>query len=143
MIYSSEFYTTLKKIRDARACKDRYAWLVSRLDKTVYVDRKYADDIDYVQANFPDDDPISLTYILDNNGLDDALWALRACDGSETFSRLLVCLYAEDVLPIFEAKCISCHHANNAVRVILTDVFDEELGLINRPNSWTRSQKRS
>ena len=49
--------------------------------------------------------------------------------------------YRRDVFPIFEAKCIGCHHANNAVRVILTDVFDPELGLINRPNSWTKSQK--
>ena len=34
-----------------------------------------------------DDDPISLLEILDNNGFDDALWALRACDGSDGIAR--------------------------------------------------------
>lgn len=49
--------------------------------------------------------------------------------------------YRNDVLPIFQAKCISCHHQDNAVKVILTDIFDPELGMINRPNSWPRSSK--
>jgi hypothetical protein len=50
--------------------------------------------------------------------------------------------YRADVLPIFEAKCVSCHHRNNAVKVILTDIFDPELGMINRPNTWTNSEKK-
>jgi hypothetical protein len=50
------------------------------------------------------DTPITLLQILNINGLDDALWALRACDDAETFSRLLVCDYAEHVLHIFEAE---------------------------------------
>ena len=50
------------------------------------------------------DTPITLLQILDINGFDDALWALRACDDAETFSRLLACDYAEHVLPIFETQ---------------------------------------
>ena len=49
--------------------------------------------------------------------------------------------YVRDVAPIFAAKCISCHHDNNAVRVILTDPFHPELGMINRPNTWTQSSR--
>lgn len=48
--------------------------------------------------------------------------------------------YRRDVYPIFDAKCIACHHPNNAVRVILTDIFNPELGMINRPNSWPNSE---
>jgi hypothetical protein len=49
--------------------------------------------------------------------------------------------FAADVAPIFAAKCNACHHPNNAVKVDLTRPFDPELGIINRPNSWTRSSK--
>ena len=79
-----KLYTTLKRLRDHGACKDRYAWLVAGLD------------------GYPDDKLIDLEYILDRNGLDDALWALRACEDAGQFSRLLICLYAERVLPFFE-----------------------------------------
>jgi len=48
--------------------------------------------------------PITLLQILDINGFDDALWALRACPDSDTFARLLACDYAEHVLPIFETQ---------------------------------------
>jgi cytochrome c553 len=49
--------------------------------------------------------------------------------------------YSRDVRPIFVGKCISCHHDNNAVRVILTDPFHPELGIINRENSWKQSSR--
>jgi hypothetical protein len=49
--------------------------------------------------------------------------------------------FAADVAPIFAAKCNACHHPDNAVRVDLTRPFHPELGLINRPNSWTRSSR--
>jgi mono/diheme cytochrome c family protein len=49
--------------------------------------------------------------------------------------------YRRDVAPIFAEKCISCHHDNNAVQVILTDPFDPGLGIVNRPNTWTQSSR--
>jgi len=49
--------------------------------------------------------------------------------------------FAADVAPIFAAKCNFCHHPDNAVKVDLTRPFHPELGLINRPNSWTKSSK--
>jgi cytochrome c2 len=49
--------------------------------------------------------------------------------------------FAAEVAPIFAAKCNACHHPDNAVKVDLTRPFHPELGLINRPNSWTRSSR--
>jgi hypothetical protein len=49
--------------------------------------------------------------------------------------------YSTDVAPIFEAKCNACHHPDNAVKVDLTRPFHPELGIINRPNTWTQSSK--
>jgi hypothetical protein len=50
--------------------------------------------------------------------------------------------FAAQVVPIFAAKCSFCHHPDNAVKVDLTRPFHPELGLINRPNSWTQSSKK-
>ena len=49
--------------------------------------------------------------------------------------------YSAEVAPIFEAKCNACHHPDNAVKVDLTRPFHPELGIINRPNTWTRSSR--
>jgi hypothetical protein len=64
-------YTTLKKIREHGPCADGWAKLLRHLGKT--------------QA---DDEPLALVTILDGNGLDDALWCLRACDGIDREARL-------------------------------------------------------
>ena len=79
--------TTLRKLRDKDACEKRYVHLVKNLG-----------------ANYGDDIPITLLQILDINGLDDALWAVWACDDYEQFARLLACEFAEHVLPIFEQE---------------------------------------
>ena len=52
---------------------------------------------------------IPLTTILDSNGLDDALWCLRAVMPDETekrdrVARLLACDFAEEVLHFYEDK---------------------------------------
>lgn len=57
-------YTTLNKIREHGPCADGWAKLPRHLGKT--------------QA---DDEPLALATILDSNGLDDALWCLRAVVG--------------------------------------------------------------
>ena len=64
-------YTTLNKIRSHGPCVSGWAKLLRHLGKT--------------QA---DDEPLALTTILDSNGLDDALWCLRACDDIEKQARL-------------------------------------------------------
>ena len=63
--------TTLNKIRACSPCKDGWKILLSNLGKT--------------QA---DDEPLTITTILDSNGLDDALWCLRAVDGHQREMRL-------------------------------------------------------
>ncbi|MCK7479942.1 MAG: hypothetical protein M0C28_23605 [Candidatus Moduliflexus flocculans] len=50
--------------------------------------------------------------------------------------------YRAEVALIFEAKCNYCHHPKNAVQVDLTRPFDPKLGIVNRPNTWTRSEKK-
>ena len=56
-------YTTLKAIRNYTPCGPGWEKLLAYLGKTE-----------------ADDAPLALTTILDSNGLDDAIWALRAVD---------------------------------------------------------------
>jgi hypothetical protein len=64
-------YTTLNKIRNHNPCCSGWEKLLKNLGKT--------------QA---DDEQLSMLTILDSNGLDDALWCLRACDGIDREARL-------------------------------------------------------
>ena len=73
-------YTTLNKIREQHPCADGWAKLLRHLGKT--------------QA---DDEPVSLLTILDSNGLDDALWCLRAVDGHQREMRLYAVWCARQV----------------------------------------------
>ena len=73
-------YTTLHKIRAHAPCADGWTKLLRHLGKT--------------QA---DDEPVSLLTILDSNGLDDALWCLRAVDGHEREMRLYAVWCARQV----------------------------------------------
>jgi len=63
--------TTLNKIRDHAPCRDGWEKLLKHLGKTK-----------------ADDEPLSLLTILESNGLDDALWCLRAVDGYDKEMRL-------------------------------------------------------
>ena len=63
--------TTLNKIRTKSPCSDRWTNLLRNLGKTK-----------------ADDEPLSITTILESNGLDDALWCLRAVDGCQREMRL-------------------------------------------------------
>ena len=94
--------TTFQKLHDAGACKERYRFLAKALGG--------------IKA-YGVNTPITLLQILDINGFDDALWALRACDDAETFSRLLVCDYAEHVLHIFEAEYPDDYRPREAIAV--------------------------
>ena len=63
--------TTLNKIRAHGPCTNGWEKLLKNLGKTK-----------------ADDEPLALTDILESNGLDDALWCLRAVDGHEREMRL-------------------------------------------------------
>ena len=79
--------TTLNKIKAAGACEDRYKILLKNLGKTK-----------------ADDEEITIRQILISNGIQDAIWALRAVEGKDKEIRLFACDCAEMVLPIFEEK---------------------------------------
>jgi hypothetical protein len=63
--------TSLNLLKAAGACEDRYKHLVEALGG----------------VKFPHDEPIPLTRILEINGLDDALWALRETDPAQDAER--------------------------------------------------------
>jgi len=76
------YNATLNAIRECGPCKGSWAQLLESLGKTK-----------------ADDTEVSLTYILDLLGLDDALWALRALpDDYDAAVRLLVCDLVEPAL---------------------------------------------
>jgi len=73
-------YTTLNKIRSHDPCRDGWAKLLKHLNKTK-----------------ADDEPLALATVLESNGLDDALWCLRACDGIDREARLYAVWCARQV----------------------------------------------
>ena len=73
-------YTTLNKIRAHGPCVSGWVKLLRHLGKT--------------QA---DDELLAFATILDSNGLDDALWCLRAVDGHEREMRLYAVWCARQV----------------------------------------------
>ncbi len=69
--------TTLNRIRERRPCVGGWEKLLRYLNKTR-----------------SDDEPLAITTILDSNGVDDALWCLRAVEGHDRDIRLLAVAYA-------------------------------------------------
>ena len=72
--------TTLNAIRAQGPCTEGWKKLLSHLGKTE-----------------ADDEPLSLLTILESNGLDDALWALRAVQGYDHEKRLYAVWCARQV----------------------------------------------
>ena len=72
--------TTLNAIRDHHPCSDGWKKLLANLGKTA-----------------ADDDPLSLITILDSNGIDDALWCLRAVYDHDKEIRLFAVWCARQV----------------------------------------------
>ena len=72
--------TTLNKIREHSPCADGWSKLLKHLGKTK-----------------ADDKPVSIITILDSNGLDDALWCLRATTGYDRELRLYAVWCARQV----------------------------------------------
>ena len=72
--------TTLNEIRKHRPCTNGWTKLLRHLGKTA-----------------ADDEPLPLTTILESNGLDDALWCLRAVSGHDREIRLFAVWCARQV----------------------------------------------
>jgi hypothetical protein len=72
--------TTLNAIRAHDPCVEGWGKLLAHLGKTG-----------------PDDEPVTLATILDSNGLDDALWALRCVTGHDRAIRLYAVWCARQV----------------------------------------------
>ena len=72
--------TTLNQIRDCGPCELGWRKLLKHLGKTK-----------------SDDEPLSILTILESNGLDDALWCLRAVKGRDREIRLYVVWCARQV----------------------------------------------
>jgi hypothetical protein len=79
--------TTLNKIREHLPCTGGWEKLLRTLGKTK-----------------ADNEPLSLITILDSNGLDDALWCLRAVDGYEKEMRLYAVWCARQVQHLMKDK---------------------------------------
>lgn len=93
--------TTLNKIRAHGPCAKGWKKLLKNLGKTE-----------------ADDEPLAITTILDSNGLDDALWCLRAVDGYEREMRMYAVHCARSVQHLLtdarsiEAIDVAERHAN-------------------------------
>ena len=72
--------TTLNKIKEHNPCEQGWNSLLNALGKTT-----------------ADDEPIELSFILESNGYNDALWALRAVDGYDREIRLFAVWCARQV----------------------------------------------
>jgi len=72
--------TTLNKIRENSPCEDGWKKLLKHLGKTA-----------------ADDESLPILTVLDSNGLDDALWCLRAVEGKDREIRLFAVWCARQV----------------------------------------------
>jgi hypothetical protein len=77
--------TTLNRIKLHSPCKDGWEKLLNHLNKTQ-----------------SDGEVLVLRTILESNGIDDTIWAMRAVEGKDKEIRLFAADCAELVLPIYE-----------------------------------------
>jgi len=97
--------TSFRQLHKAGACPERYRYLAKRLGGI---------------KGYGRDTPITIVQILDICGLDDALWALRACPEHDDFKCILCLDYAEHVLPLAEML----FHDNGKIRECLHAIRD-------------------
>jgi hypothetical protein len=96
--------TTLNAIREHGPCADGWKKLLAHLNKTQ-----------------PDDEPLSIITVLDSNGLNDALWCLRAVTGCDREIRLYAVWCARQVQHLMTdprslaALDVAERHANGLV----------------------------
>ena len=80
--------TTLNKIREHKPCTSGWEKLLTYLGNTK-----------------ADDEPLSLLTILDSNGIDDALWCLRAVEGYDREIRLYAVWCVRQVQHLMKDQC--------------------------------------
>ena len=73
-------YTTLNKIREHSPCTNGWETLLRNLNKTK-----------------ADDEPVAISYIVESNGVEDAIWCLRAVEGHDREIRLFAVFCARQV----------------------------------------------
>lgn len=86
--------TTLAQLRKHHSCVDGYNKLVRALKGEPFTSE---DEERETHIRFQHEAEIPLEFILDSNGLDAALWALRASNCSERDARFLAVAFARDV----------------------------------------------
>jgi len=104
-----DVHTTLNKIREHSPCHEGWTKLLRTLNKTK-----------------ADDEPVSIVQILDSNGLDDALWCLRAVEGRDREIRLFAVWCARQVEHLMTDER-SKNALNVAERHANGEATDEEL----------------
>ena len=92
-------YTTLNEIKLRRPCGEGWDMLLASLNKTE-----------------ADDEPLSFKYILESNGIKDAVWALCVLDYKD--QALFRADVAELVLPIFEEEYPNDSRPRKAIEAI-------------------------
>jgi hypothetical protein len=100
-------HTTLALAHKAGACTDRYKHLAKALGGI---------------TAYGKDTPIPLTIVLEHNGLDDTLWALRCVLPEEIplrdkLARSFACDCAERVLSLFEKKYPDDQRPRQAIEI--------------------------
>lgn len=89
---------TLKQLRKAEACIEGYNKLVCALSgKTFNAERE-------THIRFEHDEPISIAYILESNGFDNALWATQCVAGADRDLRLFAVWCARQVQHLMADK---------------------------------------
>ena len=96
--------TTLAQLRKAGACVSGYNRLVRALQGKPFTSE---DEKRETHIRFAHKDEIPLEFILDSNGLDDALWALRASNCSERDARLYAVAVAREVQHLMPEACVA------------------------------------
>ena len=100
--------TTLAEIREQGPCEDGWQKLMKHLGKTK-----------------ADDEPLELLTILDSNGLDDALWCLRA-PSLERLSRHFQAWCADRALHLFEAEYPGDMRVRDQIAMLRNDQATDE-----------------
>lgn len=113
------YYTTLNRISEKGPDKEMWEVLLESLGKSC-----------------ADDEPLSLLHIVESNGIEDAVWALRAIDACPEI-RLFAVRCARRVQNVFErGKDISVHDV--AGTVVFGDAIEDEIYpyQVKDKNAW-------
>ena len=120
--------TTLKKIREHHPCSHGWTQLLRYLNKTT-----------------ADDEPLSILTVLESNGIEDALWCLRAVEGHDREIRLFAVWCARQVQHLMtDSRSIAA--LDVAERFARGDATDNELTAAwnaSRDAAWNASRDAS